>query len=64
MSSADNGGLRGFVWTDGHLVDLGVVRPGGWNGSRATDVNKRGLVVGGSDVGNDEAHAILWVPAR
>lgn len=62
VSTTDNG-LRAFVWRHGVLVDLGVVAAGGLNGSRATDVNDNGLIVGGSDVAGGETHPVLWRPA-
>jgi probable HAF family extracellular repeat protein len=59
-------GLRGFVWRHGAMTDLGVIAAGGFNGSRANDINDRGWIVGASDVdvdgdGNaDDFHAVLW----
>ena len=61
-STADS--LHGFVWRRGVLVDLGVAATGGPNGSRATDVNAHGLIVGGSDVASGENHAVLWRSTR
>jgi probable HAF family extracellular repeat protein len=54
------GSLRAFVWRDGVMTDLGVLEPGGMNGSRANDLNGRGWIVGGSDVAGGDFHAVLW----
>jgi len=62
--SSAGGSLHGFVWQRGVLVDLGVLADGGMNGSMATDVNVRGLIVGGSDVPGGQTHPVLWRPTK
>jgi probable HAF family extracellular repeat protein len=53
-------GLRGFVWRHGVMTDLGVLSADGENGSRATDINNHGWIVGASDVAGGDYHAVLW----
>jgi probable HAF family extracellular repeat protein len=60
QSSTTEGPLRGFVWRDGVMTDLGVLAADGPNGSRASDINTNGWIVGASDAGNGEFHAVLW----
>jgi probable HAF family extracellular repeat protein len=64
LLTSDPLGSHGFLWSVGALTDLGVLEPGEWEYSRATDVNDRGQVVGFSvyrgDPEQSAAHAFLW----
>jgi probable HAF family extracellular repeat protein len=54
----DGGSLRAFVWTFGHMKDLGTL-PGGSN-SWAWSINIRGQVVGQSDRSDQNTAAFVW----
>jgi probable HAF family extracellular repeat protein len=60
QSTTGDGPLRGFVWRNGTMTDLGALATNGENGSRANDINNHGWIVGGSDVPGGDFHAVLW----
>ena len=56
---SDDLSTHAFLWVDGQMSDLGVLGDVVTRTSQAKGINSYGLIVGQSQVG-DEDHAVLW----
>jgi probable HAF family extracellular repeat protein len=63
ISSTADLDVRGFLYDEVQLIDLGAFWPGGI--SAAVDINESGQIVGYADLGpmrSEPTHAVLWEP--